>query len=686
MADNIKTEDFIFTDNGSSDKAVLGTLEGPCADFVDSTRNGRHYTDELWEKVFADGTIASELIENGGIPGEMDHPADREETDSSRIAILMKDKPKKKDGKLWAKFQILNTPLGKIAYTLAKAGFNLGISSRGSGDTYTNYDGEEYVDEDTYDFKAFDLVLVPAVKDARLHLVTEGLQEKFDYKKALTESLNSAKEEEKKVMLEELDKLGIKLTESASSQDVLQAVVDHFGTLSELDIYNGPTYILPDGSFLDLRNQPHHSVVERWLIDNGLSNEEYIETAGSQTLYDLGCIRCDYLKNYIALCSKQPTRNQYNSLLVWLDELSKTTRNVQVISPTDQAVTYWFNEYLTDDVVERIKRYYSSGRLYEKVDMSRAHSKLFDRRPIGEELNTLYEEKSSQEGVDIDAVVESDNATNDGSSLVEELQTASLEIQKLQEKVGSLQEKLSVCYAKEYDYKGEIERHKKTIARLIESNKTINPLKKRVEQLTEELDSKNKSLQDSDSKAKGQDDKVKSLKKEASLLRENLSENKKLSDNLKEQLEQERENTERLASDYEQQIEALNEQLISEKKDSAVNNKRYSDKLEKANQLVEKYKKIAKASVERYIDFQATKLGVPANQIKSRLGESYTFDDIDSICEDIQDYRLGLNSLPFRQGFTTGTKMKVTESLDTTIPLNEDDKLDDTLLSIVGLK
>ena len=508
MTDNIKTEEFIFTDNGSSDKAVLGTLEGPCADFVDSTRNGRHYTDELWEKVFADGTIASELIENGGIPGEMDHPADREETDSSRIAILMKDKPKKKDGKLWAKFQILNTPLGKIAYTLAKAGFNLGISSRGSGDTYTNYDGEEYVDEDTYDFKAFDLVLVPAVKDARLHLVTEGLQDKFDYKKALTESLNSAKEEEKKVMLEELDRLGIKLTE----------------------------------------------------------------------------------------------------------------------------------------------------------------------------------EKSSQEGVDIDAVVESDNAINDGSSLVEELQTASLEIQKLQGKVGSLQEKLSVCYAKEYDYKEEIERHKKTIARLIESNKTINPLKKRVEQLTEELDSKNRSLEVSDSKAKGQDDKVKSLKKEASLLRENLSENKKLSDNLREQLEQERENNEKLASDYEQQIEALNEQLISEKKDSAVNNKRYSDKLEKANQLVEKYKKIAKASVERYIDFQATKLGVPSNQIKSRLGESYTFDDIDSICEDIQDYRLGLNSLPFRQGFTTGTKMKVTEALDTTIPLNEDDKLDDTLLSIVGLK
>ena len=105
MSNKNKNEELIFTDNNGQDKAVLGTLEGPCADIVDGTRNNRHYTDSLWQKVFADGTIASELIENGGIPGEMDHPADRAETDSARIAILMKEKPKKKDdGKLWAKF------------------------------------------------------------------------------------------------------------------------------------------------------------------------------------------------------------------------------------------------------------------------------------------------------------------------------------------------------------------------------------------------------------------------------------------------------------------------------------------------------------------------------------------------------------------------------------------------------
>ena len=150
MAENIKKEDLIFTDIGdNSNEAVLGTLEGPCADFIDPTRNGRHYSETLWQKVFSD-PIVTEMIEAGGIPGELDHPTDREETDSSRIAILLREKPKKKDGQLWAKFDILNTPLGKIAHTLAKAGFKLGISSRGSGDVIQNYDGTEEVDESTY--------------------------------------------------------------------------------------------------------------------------------------------------------------------------------------------------------------------------------------------------------------------------------------------------------------------------------------------------------------------------------------------------------------------------------------------------------------------------------------------------------------------------------------------------------
>ena len=81
----------------------------------------------------------------------------------------MPEKPKKnKNGQLIGYFDILNTPCGKIAATLAKYGFQFGISSRGSGDTFTDYDGQESVDPDTYTLNAFDLVLVPACKEAVL--------------------------------------------------------------------------------------------------------------------------------------------------------------------------------------------------------------------------------------------------------------------------------------------------------------------------------------------------------------------------------------------------------------------------------------------------------------------------------------------------------------------------------------
>jgi len=136
-----QNEDLIFTDNKNqtvnNNPAILGILEGCCADFIDATRNGRVYDESVWDKVFQEDSIVNELIENGGIPGEMDHPTGgRTDFDSSRLAILMTEKPVKKDGKLWARFNILDTPLGKIAYTLAKAGFKLGISSRGTGDTF----------------------------------------------------------------------------------------------------------------------------------------------------------------------------------------------------------------------------------------------------------------------------------------------------------------------------------------------------------------------------------------------------------------------------------------------------------------------------------------------------------------------------------------------------------------------
>lgn len=196
---------------GSEDKkklATLCTLTGPCADIINPTRNGRLYDDALWEKAL-NNDIAKEEFANGGILGELGHPADRIETDPKEIAICMRQPPvKDKNGLLIGKWDILDTPNGRIAKTLVDYGYKLGISSRGNGDVYDNGDGTETVDEDTYDFQAFDLVLLPAVKAARLSPVKESLSGKT-LRQALTEELHNAKEEDRVIMEKTIDKLNI---------------------------------------------------------------------------------------------------------------------------------------------------------------------------------------------------------------------------------------------------------------------------------------------------------------------------------------------------------------------------------------------------------------------------------------------------------------------------------------------
>ena len=108
MLENYSQEtELKFKDLSPEEKAqrgILGRLYGPVASIVKATRNGRKYTESLWENVF-NNPITKEMFSNGGVPGELDHPIDREETDSSKIAIMMPEAPSKaKDGKLMGYF------------------------------------------------------------------------------------------------------------------------------------------------------------------------------------------------------------------------------------------------------------------------------------------------------------------------------------------------------------------------------------------------------------------------------------------------------------------------------------------------------------------------------------------------------------------------------------------------------
>ncbi len=213
-------------------RGILGRLVGPCADFINPTRNGRKYSEQLWENVF-NNPLMQEKIKNGVCYGELGHPEDRTETNIEKIAICLREQPVKNDkGQLVAVFDILDTPCGRILKTLCDYGSKLGISSRGQGDLVTDYNGDESVDPDTYECECWDVVLVPGVETARLDYMTESLNTKNKKLKiALKESLNeSAKEKYKAV----ISWSGIFCGDKRSYKNDITYVFDHEPTEQEI--------------------------------------------------------------------------------------------------------------------------------------------------------------------------------------------------------------------------------------------------------------------------------------------------------------------------------------------------------------------------------------------------------------------------------------------------------------------
>lgn len=200
-----------LTEEEKSNRKILGRLVGPIADCLNPTRNGRLYTEELWDKVF-ENPIMKEKFKNKVIYGELGHPADRTEIDMEKIAVCMSELPKKNSkGQLEGVFDILDTPNGRILKTLCDYGSTLGISSRGQGEVL----GDDSVDPNTYDCECFDIVLVPAVESARLKYVTESYDghKQVTLNEALNEDLKNASKDDQVIMKKTLDDLDIKLDE-----------------------------------------------------------------------------------------------------------------------------------------------------------------------------------------------------------------------------------------------------------------------------------------------------------------------------------------------------------------------------------------------------------------------------------------------------------------------------------------
>lgn len=222
----VGTLSYIKESAEKQDSTVLGKLRGVCAECDSPTRNGRTYSKKLWEKVLKSETF-NEYLNTKCLFGELNHPEDRLDTDISKAAVALREISFEGNSVIGT-FDILPTPCGEILKTLCNYGSQLGVSSRGGGEVLMK-EGKEFVDEESYDFVAFDIVALPAVKNARPKMIESIEYEKHqtDLKESILKQIETSTSSELRSIKTVLEK--IELPEKKMILETLENKIESLG-------------------------------------------------------------------------------------------------------------------------------------------------------------------------------------------------------------------------------------------------------------------------------------------------------------------------------------------------------------------------------------------------------------------------------------------------------------------------
>jgi chromosome segregation ATPase len=259
-----------------------------------------------------------------------------------------------------------------------------------------------------------------------------------------------------------------------------------------------------------------------------------------------------------------------------------------------------------------------------------------------------------------------------------------LQKNELEAKNIELQEKLSVCYAKEAKMEEDLIKYKSAIQNLSVQAKNAKALQTKVSSLQEELEAKQEAIKLSELKVNELLEQMKDMEiaKEKSLNETLTKKNVDLKKaTAKINTLQESINT--IKAEAEERYNQLNEELAEQKKNLSIKSSEYSNKLSNANKLIEQYRATAKTAVNKYIESQATRLGVKSSTIFEKLPKNYSFNDIDIICEELGDFKLKVSDLPFN---IEPSKVTIKESKNNILPKNRlDDTIDESLMALANL-
>lgn len=177
---------FSLSEEQSNRPGVLCTVEGVgMGPFDDENRNERNYTADVPIKGILQSSYVKEMMKYRTLLGEPHHPKDRSEIWLNHVSHCIVDMWMSEDNRfLMVKYDILDTPNGRILKTLIDYGCILGTSARARGKT-KKIKGMLYVVPEAYSFKTFDMVTNPGFVAARVYAKGTNVNEEIGVKEGL---------------------------------------------------------------------------------------------------------------------------------------------------------------------------------------------------------------------------------------------------------------------------------------------------------------------------------------------------------------------------------------------------------------------------------------------------------------------------------------------------------------------
>ena len=646
-----------LTEEEKARRHILGRWYGPIATCTESTRNGRRYNRELWERAIGDD-LFHEKIANKCLFLELGHPMDREETDMSKVCACIPELPKIINDDLCACVDILDTPNGRILKTLCDYGFIPGVSSRGSGDVMPNND----VDPETFFLETFDVVAVPAVKKARLSMCESLDKNTMSLKKALNESFNKASEEDKIIMKETLENLDI---------DIEEALDDNLAADAEI-ANSAPQFaevvVQPDPDFSDVDTLTEETEedetseetdVEAADETDATEEDSTEETSETETTEDAEETDTTETSEETETTGTD-TESDSDEVIVDVDSTEEATLNtvadaVELLQEYDSDIEVQFEPIKIEDKEYNVNALETFVDEEENVLVVGVNCEAADDTSDAEADENIEQEPEETSNETIEDIADAEESAEDtgDDEVIESLKEMVRQKEALEAEVNDLRKAKSVGDAKEQELQEKLQRYRTAFKTTSAEAAKVSELEAKVKELTEKLTQSQNNV------------KV-------------LTEQVNKAQQLKESIESNKANEKRLTEEVSKltkKSETLEAKLEGQ-------TKIYTEKLQERTNLAKSYKARFIETLTKYVESKAKMLGVAPSEITSRLNESYTLKDVDAVCDQILDSTTSFSRLPF--GGRSTTPARITEAISKKTLEYDDDGFKD-LLVLAGL-